>query len=111
MSGVEKAIEALMNARKSRDGVTLFEVEKLRLAVRAEAIASTEAKFRELADAWSDDDQEEVRGESSHQRNAVRKACASELLSLLTPCPQSRHEAGESESHEQDNHHRNPRAA
>lgn len=60
-------------------------------AVRAEAIASTEAKFRELAEGW---ERETIIPGYDDYLCGVH-GCARELQSLLTPCPQSRHDAGE----------------
>lgn len=59
-------------------------------AVRAEAIAETEAKFRALAEKWRKD-------MKCHGGNPAGWAdkYATSLESILAPCPQSRHDAGE----------------
>jgi hypothetical protein len=60
---------------------------------RSEAIASTEAKFRELAEKWRKD----MKCRGGIPAGWAGKYATS-LESILTPCPQSRHDAGESES-------------
>jgi len=89
MSEVEKARNDVYSAFLYGDE-TRSKFASYEKAVRAEAIAETEAKFRELAEKW--------------RQESVAYSCLmipftlgfiTDSESLLTTCPQSRHDAGE----------------